>query len=246
MGDIFPNLSQLVGAGPGPSQDQIALDVHMPPQITDVTEVGDIVTTTNLRAAAASPRLDCPKVDFLQLSPELPFGEQSYPPFVSSDQPNGEDASRFQEAVLATDAPQNLPKSFQEKCNWPLHVHRNASQCAELPFPLDASVYRLTPAYCGPGFYKHDRRALRLQEGQLDVFEKASVLKVKTSLRVKLDVEECSLLPGGRRLSLVIRRVPPGADIDSGVWDMKSYYFEFASVDEATAFHSEISRLLRL
>jgi hypothetical protein len=85
---------------------------------------------------------------------------------------------------------------------------------------------------------------LRLKGGFLDIFEKSSLLKVKTSLDVRCDVEECDLLPDSKRLSLVIRKLPKGAEIDAGVWTSKNYFFEFASTDGALAFHNEMSRLL--
>lgn len=136
-------------------------------------------------------------------------------------------------------------KGMQDVRNWPLHVTRNAEACVDDSVALHAQVFRLAPAVCGPGFYRHDSRGLRLEKGKLDVFEKRSTSKVKLTLNVKTDVEDCSLLPGNRRLSLSVWRLPPGAEIDAGVWKCKNYFFEFVSADLAAAFHDEIARLMQ-
>jgi len=154
----------------------------------------------------------------------------------------GDSAPGYQAAALFTEV-QNSPKAVRT-ANWSLPVHMNERKHAEGALALQATVIRLTSAHCGPGFHRHDRRALTLYKGQLDIFEKGSAVKVKTSIRLKCDVEECLVLPGRKRLSMVIRRVPPGVDRDSGVWNMKAYFFEFGSADEASAFHSEITKFM--
>jgi hypothetical protein len=112
-------------------------------------------------------------------------------------------------------------------------IHDSSSLCA--------SVTRLSTSYCGPGFRRHDRRGLRLEDGQLDIFDKGSALNVKSEIVVNTDVDECVLFAGNRRLSLIFRRAQAA---EVGVAKNKSYVFEFDTADEALAFHSEINRLL--
>jgi len=111
------------------------------------------------------------------------------------------------------------------------------------PTLSQANVKRLTVVPCGAKLRVHDRRGLRLTDGKLDIFEKGSKSKVKMSIDVRLDVQEFFIFNNSKRLSLTMRRLPQGADIDCGVWTTKNYLFEFLSTDECIAFHTEISRL---
>jgi len=260
VGDIFPNLSRVAEIESWQPQNRIGLDIYSQPQVLDVTGSERTLATINLRAAAGAI-CDCPEVDVGRLAPEVSFADRSAfdlsprvsiagdltPRLPSATCTEERPSSGFAYAVPTAEVPPRSPKGSQRQAHWPLHVHRKGSEQgggSEISITLEANVMRLMPAYCGPGFCRHDRRALRLCEGKLDVYEKGSVVKVKSSIRMMHDVEECSLLPGGKRLSLVIRRVPKGADVDSGVWNNKNYVFEFTTQETATAFHNEISRFL--
>lgn len=264
VGDHFPNLPRITDVANGAlgqGRNQIMLDVTSTPSITDVTEIVEANTlgasalgTIHSLRATASPQCDAPEVDFLEsFTPRSHTTAQS---FHASQ--NGaslrvaEDPSTLQGAAMVPSPPQEPPKVFGQKAQ-PLQMERCLQRSIAgkqdevfTILPLHANVFRLTTSACGPGFRRHDRRALRLKGGFLDIFEKSSLLKVKTSLDVRCDVEECYLLPDSKRLSLVIRKLPKGAEIDAGVWTSKSYFFEFASVDEALSFHNEMSRLLSL
>jgi len=245
VGDRFPTLPRLCDVALGQSQHQIGFEANLPPQIEDVAESEGTTTTPralqdshtpaladSLRSGAAL-RCDQPDVDFVEpcatASPSFHDGQHG-----ASLEQNGGNA-----------ATSSTSKGAQEKANWPLPVQRSALEHEEEAFTLHTTVNRLMPVPCGTGFRRHDRRALRLKAGQLDVFEKASEWKVKTSLCVRRDVEECELLPGHKRLALSIRRLPQGADISCGVWQRKDYIFECDSVHEATGLHEEIARLLK-
>jgi hypothetical protein len=163
-----------------------------------------------------------------------------------------EDEVRYSSHVAA-----HPDKVHCDRTQWPLGVKRSEPNSEpvsisalrgkpEDALPLRATVFRLAASACGPGYRRHDRRDLRLEQGRLDIFQKSSSVNVKTSLDVRCDVEECTLLHGSKRLSLIIRRLPPGAEFDSGVWTAKAYLFEFGSADTAVSFHNEIRRLLQL
>jgi len=215
-----------------------------------VTEVEGTILTNSLRVAAAA-RCEQHEVDVLMLTPHLEQGEHALTPRMPGSCVKALPPPPFCKAgdgrlVL----PPPLPESSSRlalpapPCPVVSAANMNDRKHAEGALALQATVIRLTSAHCGPGFHRHDRRALTLYKGQLDIFEKGSAVKVKTSIRLKCDVEECLVLPGRKRLSMVIRRVPPGVDRDSGVWNMKAYFFEFGSADEASAFHSEITKFM--
>lgn len=137
----------------------------------------------------------------------------------------------------AAEFPSGFIDSRKETSHWPLEIKRGAEF-------LEASVQRQS-AYGGCGamaFRTKDRRCLKLKDGVLSIFEKRSEHEVKTKVYLgQGDVEECMLLRGGRRLKLMIRRVPKAAAPESGVWEMKTYFFLFDSADVAQQFESAIS-----
>jgi len=104
-------------------------------------------------------------------------------------------------------------------------------------------VQRLTASLGGRGWKHHDRRALELSAGNLRIFDKGSSSKVKLSIDVASEVEECSSMPGAV-ISILLRRVPSGAHLEDGVSEHKSYIFEFPTSRSAAAFHHEILRLV--
>jgi hypothetical protein len=211
----------------GHTPDEIGLHVRPPLQLLDATGFERGVAP-NLHTDVHS-QLQISDVTKAIRSAEKEEG------FLQADKP-----SRLQDMMAAKVAEDS------ERQHWPLDVRRKPQDHLVEPISLCATVSRLTSLGCGAGFRRHDRRALRLHGDKLDIFEKSSVMKVKTVIDVQRDVQECVFFPCGKRLSLTIRRPTPGAEVDSGVWDIKSYCFEFAAVGEATAFHSEISRLRQL
>jgi len=155
------------------------------------------------------------------------------------------DNNPFSDDVSESGRSGHASKQQQEKSFrvWPLEVARHDEDHPADALPLYANVYRLTESPCGPGLRRHDRRALRLVESRFDIFDKASVVRVKTKVDVLRDIEDCMMLPCGKRLAINIRRLPKGVSTETGVWDNKQYYFEFDNIQDASSFHDEICRL---
>jgi len=110
----------------------------------------------------------------------------------------------------------------------------------ETSHELNAMVWRLTSD--SRGFNRHDRRKLQIRDGRVQVYEPGSSAVVKTQADIAREVEEFSLHQGGKVLSLFIWRRPKRGKAGSDATEKKIYFFEFASADEATGFHSEILR----
>eukprot|EP00927_Polykrikos_kofoidii_P065226 TRINITY_DN61009_c0_g1_i1.p1 TRINITY_DN61009_c0_g1~~TRINITY_DN61009_c0_g1_i1.p1 ORF type:complete len:1043 (-),score=172.52 TRINITY_DN61009_c0_g1_i1:89-3217(-) len=69
---------------------------------------------------------------------------------------------------------------------------------------LRSEVFRLTTAFIGHGFRRHDRRSLKLWDGFLHVFSKGSTRLVKAVLHVGRDIQDCSLVTS-TIMSLMVR-----------------------------------------
>lgn len=231
VGDAFPNLPRIADVGLGQPHNEIECDEPSLLQIEDVTEVLDSNNLGTMHCLRTAAICDAPDA---MTSLEPPTLLTRLAPSAQNRAPSRKE----------------LSKTCPDRVDLPGRVHQSPSfrvDDAHSEVRLQANVSRLTASPCGPGLRRHDRRALRLTGGQLDVFEKGSHVKVKTSFNVRRDVEECFILPNdSKRLSLTMRRLPEGADFDSGVWTTKSYFFEFCFPDESIAFHNEISRLMNL
>jgi len=113
---------------------------------------------------------------------------------------------------------------------------------------LQAEVFRLTTSFFGHGWRRHDRRCLSLRKGDLHIFDKGSSSRVKAVVSIAHDVENCAMI-SGNVLSIQLQRRSPSvasrtsAEEDEYLATQKVYFFEFASADDAAAFHDEISRL---
>jgi hypothetical protein len=182
------------------------------PRVVDVTDIqSSSMQQSNLRLAAASHGIE----GDARISLCLP-GICDVPSLIHTTKEQVEDRGKRQAAQDAT--------------VWPVQTNT---------LFLHAEVCRLSEAFCGHGFRRHDRRGLDLQGDKLAVYEKGSFIQVKTKLDLRSgDVEEYS--KWGKRLSLVVRQVPPGVE---GVWKSKTYVFEFDSDNMANLFHSQIDRL---
>jgi len=241
VGDRFPSLPRITDSPR--FQNQIEARAPPPPSIMDVTEDDQ---DTILRTAATS-QCDASEANLLGSSTPTSLFHISQNGASFRGQESGNDARHIAADTFRVhgkkgrEQEEDLSKIFKEQL--PRHVEQRASEDTFDALPLYANVFRLTAPYCGSGFRRHDRRALRLVGNQLDVFEKRSLVKVKTSVNVQRQVEECAFLNGSKRLSMTIRRLPPGAEIDSGVFCTKNYFFEFDSSNDAKQFHDEILRL---
>lgn len=268
VGDNFPDLPRIADVALSEPRNQIEgtmgssplaiqgitsrrIDVCSPLTIQDITGIegtGTPRAMPNLRMAATEHSKNAPEVHPLEPNTPILLGsfkdsgiskgartpQNSSNPFEDEGTRTPQDSSN----PFEDDVHQVPQGSSKVGAQWGTSQHRDDA------LPLSANVFRLSSSHCGPGFRRHDRRSLRLQGGKFHIYQKGSTMKVKTSLDVQCDVESCSILPGSKRLSLVIRRLPPGADIQSGVWNPKCYDFEFDSANEAVAFHNEIARLL--
>lgn len=235
--------------GPAPAS---SVQIVEPPDSGDIyLDMGDATDHTGLRSSGeASPKTssDCnaPRSGTHALPRALPHialpaQAGSFPSGLPQQQTHM-DSNPFSAEVGHATGDKN-PFSADAASPTNPFSPTSAGPAAERPRPpacLHASVVRLTASTCGPGLRHHDRRALVLKEGMLDVYDKGSTSQVKTRVDVQAGVEECLLLPGRRRLALSIRRCNQEG---SGVFQTKNYAFEFASVEEASKFHCAISNL---
>lgn len=244
MGDSFPSgLPRITDEALGQGEDRAQIaDLPSYVQISEVVDdEGDsrYDPSFNLRTAC-TPQSHCAIGNLETISasdlrsaatPQSEKGDYVEPPSLSCQQ-----LGLQTDAVSAWEAKQ-LDAEVRSSSK-----RKEESQLEEESASLCYSVLRLAPVTCGVGFRRVDRRGLRLECGLLDVFHKGSAENVKMTLDVVRDVEDCNLLQNRRRLSLIVRQ-QGSADIDSGIWKTKSYFFEFDSPDEATAFHEAMIHL---
>jgi hypothetical protein len=237
-----------------------ANDAGDTPEIVDVTNIEDEdhMNTSNLRIAAART------VD----GTDIEAGDHTTTSLRNAGNPfEDQEVDSTQELPLATGAGRDVHVS---DTNEPSHTstlqtQNHQPECHDIPkcdglfksqghnraqWPIQKQVVhllvevtRLTAAHCGPGFRRHDRRGLRLHGSRLEIFDKGSILKVKSVIDVGRDLDDCSLLPGGKIMSIVFRRIPPGVDVDAGVWKNKQYVFEFDSKETAMLFYVELCNM---
>jgi len=248
VGDRFPHLPRLSDVALGGSQNQIEADMPSQPQILDLEELeGDSVcdlrtaenlecnsgtdTSNSLRTAGSLQRDD---LMFEILQPHT-LSQGAATPTLLPSFGRARITPAFEEVRNGASGRQ-CPDTNQ-------YSSKKVSTPSKFDTPEPATVFRLVPSMCGRGLVRHDERRLILGGGLLDVCEKHSKVKVKTSLDVVRDIEDCTLLPGRKRLSLTIRAEAAGAGIDSGVCNMKGYFFEFGTPEQAIEWHGEITRL---
>jgi len=101
-------------------------------------------------------------------------------------------------------------------------------------------VYLVTPSRIGRGLRRRGRRWLTLDGTQLQVLTPEAEVDVAVDLAA--DVEACAVQPPNL-LRVSLRRLPPGASFEDGVFEVVDYIFEFDSIQGARAMHSQITAL---
>jgi hypothetical protein len=135
------------------------------------------------------------------------------------------------------------PMMIYFKSKWDINVGGNWSSYRLEGVSTRVVVHRLSAVAGGRGWKFHDRRALDLSEGKLHIFDKGSMSKVKVSVDVNSEIDECILMLGGV-VSITLRLLPNGASEEDGVIQHKHYLFEFPTIRTAASFHERINRLM--